>query len=242
MTNQGKPIYEQLADGIKLKILNNVWKIGDKIPSERDMAETYGIARMTVHKALIKLQKEGILSSEHGKGTFVIRRPEEIKKVELGAGSSSRLSLDIRSGGMTPSRVVLSMKKKLPEGNLADCFPQAEYVIELIRLMLIDEKPYAVQVASLPYHLFEDALRYNFKNCSLYEYMDSKGHYPKEIVSELKVEIIPEEYAPILKIPVGKNVFLFEYFGYDMEGILVEYTRSYNLPEYTAFKYVTKRY
>ncbi|HBI56137.1 MAG TPA: hypothetical protein DDY38_04850 [Firmicutes bacterium] len=240
MNKPAKPLYLQLSENIRQKILTGVYRPGDKIPSEREMSTAYGITRVTVRKALMDLLQQGVLESVQGKGTFVRRLPQEVKKVNLGTGSSSRLSVDIRSGGMTPSRIVLSLRKVPVAGEVCTCFHDDAFCVELTRLMLIDDTPYAIQVAHIPYGLFPDAQRYNFRDCSLYEYMESKGHRPKKILSELKAEPVPASYIRYLHIPEEKNVFSFKYFGYDTQGTLVEFTRSYNLPEYTAFKFVTK--
>ena len=69
--NLTDPLYRQLMDSIKHKIVSGELKIGDKIPSERAMAEQYGINRMTVRNALKKLEKEGIIKSHRGSGTYV---------------------------------------------------------------------------------------------------------------------------------------------------------------------------
>ena len=242
MNHYSQSIYLQLSDSIKQKIISGIYRPGDKIPSEREMSLAYGITRVTVRTALLQLQKEGILGSEQGRGTFVLRCPEDNRKiVHLGTGSASRLSVDIHSGGMTPSRVVISSKKVPTQGEVASYFHGMEYCIELVRLMLIDDTPYAVQIAYIPHKYFGDALRYDFKSCSLYEYMESKDRRPKRINSELKVEPLPAAYAKYLQCPAEKNVFSFKYFGYDKTGTLVEFTRSYNLPEYTASHLIVKQ-
>ena len=55
-----KPIYVQLMDSIKKKIQDGQLQVGDRLVSEREMSEQYGINRMTVRNALKKLQEEGL--------------------------------------------------------------------------------------------------------------------------------------------------------------------------------------
>ena len=64
--NQSAPIYQQLMNNIKQKIVNGELKVGDRLPSERVMAEKYGINRMTVHNAIKKMVEEGTLISKRG--------------------------------------------------------------------------------------------------------------------------------------------------------------------------------
>ncbi len=50
---------------------------GEKIPSEREMADTYGVNRMTVKNAISSLVEANILYRVHGKGTFVAKKETE---------------------------------------------------------------------------------------------------------------------------------------------------------------------
>ncbi|MGB9677400.1 MAG: GntR family transcriptional regulator [Candidatus Ratteibacteria bacterium] len=70
--------YEQIAKKIEEKINLGEFIPGTKLPSERKLAEEYGISNMTVNKALSLLVAKGLLKREHGNGTFVIRRNDII--------------------------------------------------------------------------------------------------------------------------------------------------------------------
>lgn len=237
--SQNIAIYKQLMDSIKKKIIAGELKIGDKLDSERAMSDQYGINRMTVRNALKKLEKEGILVSYRGKGTFVNEIPEIEDKVELGNNEILSLSMQIRQKGMKSTRQTLSLKKVKAEGELKDYFPNSTMVYEIIRLLLINDSPYALQKAYIPCHLFKDAERFDFEEFSLYDYMHDQGHRPKTMISYLKIESLPKEYLDIMNLDAKKKVFLFDYFGFDENRELVEYTISYHHPEYTSFKYIT---
>lgn len=240
MINKNKEyLYLQLADNIKKKIYNGTYEIGSKIPSERSMASAYGITRLTVRRALNQLISEGILVANVGRGTYVAKIPENDKRINLGEGSSSRLILDIRSGGMNPSKIVVDMKKI---DNKLELFPDEEKLFQLTRLMLIDDKPYAIQVANLPLSKFESIDRCDFKRESLYDYMDSEGHIPVRITSDLRIIDVPSEYIDYLKVRGDSKVFYFKYYGYDKNDELVEFTESYNLPQYTEYRFTIKRF
>lgn len=68
------PLYKQIAKNIKSKINSDVYKIGDKIPSQRVLAEQYDVSMITVKKAISDLINEEILYSRVGKGTYVARK------------------------------------------------------------------------------------------------------------------------------------------------------------------------
>ncbi len=239
MTNDA--LYVQLINSIKKKIEDGEYKINDKIMSEREMAQLYGINRLTVRNAIRHLREEGYLKSIQGKGTFVVKVPESHGKVKLGGYGDVSLSLSIKKGGINSSRIVLSLDKIDTPGNLKEYFTDSPQVYQLVRLSFINGLPYAIQECYFPCVYFHETERYNFADDSLYDYMDMQGHYPEKLTSYLQIADVPEKYSELLDMKKGKKVFFFNYTGYDRDDNLVEYTLSYNKPEYTVFNFSTKK-
>lgn len=65
------PIYEQVVNQIKAQIISGELKDGDVLPSVRSMAAELRISSLTVKKAYDYLEEEGLVTTVHGKGTFV---------------------------------------------------------------------------------------------------------------------------------------------------------------------------
>lgn len=70
-----RPVYRQIADHLRDAISDGRLSEGDQLPSEVQLMDHYGVARMTVRNALRVLQDEALVTSEHGKGVYVRRRP-----------------------------------------------------------------------------------------------------------------------------------------------------------------------
>ena len=66
-------VVDQVADEIKKEIVNGVWSEGDKIPSEGEFAESFGVNRLSVRLALEKLNTLGLIETRVGEGSFVKR-------------------------------------------------------------------------------------------------------------------------------------------------------------------------
>jgi len=64
------PLYAQLADALKGKMISGEIRPGDKLKSEAEMVEEYGVGRLTVRSALSLLVEAGYLEKAQGKGTF----------------------------------------------------------------------------------------------------------------------------------------------------------------------------
>src|SRR6478736_5443669 len=69
------PAFKQIAAGLRDAIGGGRLAPGDKVPSESQLMEHFGVARMTVRQALSELRAEGLLVAEHGRGVFVRERP-----------------------------------------------------------------------------------------------------------------------------------------------------------------------
>lgn len=79
ISNQSKePIYEQIKNQIKEKILNDELKEGDALPSMRKLAKDLRISLITTKRAYDELENEGFITSFVGKGSFVASQNMEL--------------------------------------------------------------------------------------------------------------------------------------------------------------------
>jgi len=82
------PIYEQIKEQIKNKIVSNELKIGELLPSIRSLARDLRISVITTKNAYEELEREGYVETVPGKGTYVasknreLMREEQLQKVE----------------------------------------------------------------------------------------------------------------------------------------------------------------
>ena len=87
------PIYIRIHNDLKESIEKGKWQVGDRIPAERELAEKYGVSRMTLRQAVQTLVDEGILERRVGSGTFVARK----KVQEKMSGTTSFYATDGKS-------------------------------------------------------------------------------------------------------------------------------------------------
>jgi len=73
-----KPKYRLIYQTLKNKILNQKYAIGDKLPSENQLAEEYGVSRITSKRALSELENDGLVSRQAGIGTIVKKNNLEV--------------------------------------------------------------------------------------------------------------------------------------------------------------------
>lgn len=77
------PRYAQLADLLRQRLARGVWTRGAKLPSIEDLMREFDVARVTVRQAVDLLAREGLLSPQAGRGTFVTAVPEMNRPLRL---------------------------------------------------------------------------------------------------------------------------------------------------------------
>jgi len=75
--------YQLVANELKAKIQQEGYKVGDLLPSENNLCDSYQITRTTARKALDELMKEGYIIRQHGKGSVVIERRKTLGLLTL---------------------------------------------------------------------------------------------------------------------------------------------------------------
>jgi GntR family transcriptional regulator len=68
-------VYVQLAEDLAKRIERGEFSVGARLPSEAELAQDYGTAKMTVRRALDILRDRGLIRTLHGRGSVVIATP-----------------------------------------------------------------------------------------------------------------------------------------------------------------------
>ena len=130
-SNSMSPLYQQLHDIILRKIQEEEYKVGDKIPSEEQIMDIYGVSRVTVRNAIKLLVEENVLVKKHGKGTFVAM-PVYVETMSAG-GSFSESGLQMKK---VPTTKIISIERKPARKRISEYLGVSEGT-EIIRLKRI---------------------------------------------------------------------------------------------------------
>jgi GntR family transcriptional regulator len=71
----GRPMYLQIMEQIKQKVAVGDWQRGAEIPSIRQLAVALSVSVITVKRAYLELEREGVIVTHHGKGSFIATDP-----------------------------------------------------------------------------------------------------------------------------------------------------------------------
>jgi GntR family transcriptional regulator len=112
-TSDPRPIYQQVADGIKELIAHGDLKEGTALPPVRQLAADLGVNLNTIATAYRELQREGLLVVKHGSGSVVASRTmTERSEEELVRPLRTALTQLVLSG-LSPSRIQRIVMREL---------------------------------------------------------------------------------------------------------------------------------
>lgn len=113
--NASKPIYLQLADRIQRQIISGELKAGEKLPSIRDMGIKYSMNPNTVQRAYSELERQGILETKRGQGTFVSEQQDllVLQRDKLKHEQIQQFVHVMREMGYSPSDILSGLEEYL---------------------------------------------------------------------------------------------------------------------------------
>ena len=71
LSQTGGPLYQQIVNQIKERIAFEEWSAGEEIPSIRQLAADLRVSVITIKRAYLELEREGVIVTQQGKGSFV---------------------------------------------------------------------------------------------------------------------------------------------------------------------------
>ncbi|HZV50621.1 MAG TPA: GntR family transcriptional regulator [Candidatus Dormibacteraeota bacterium] len=172
----GVALYAALRDELRRLIESEDLAPGDLLPSEPELVSRYGVSRATVRAALAELEREGLVTRQQGKGTYVSLPPMPRSLPEL-----TSFSEHLAARGMVPSGRLLDYRT----GSAGD-WPDSGHheagtrLVRVVRLRLADRRPVGLHTVYLPADIArrigftEDALRAD-PGLSLYRLLEEAG-------------------------------------------------------------------
>lgn len=213
------PLYLQLADAIRAGINEGHVRIGDALPSERELSHATRLSRVTVRKAIDTLLREGLLSKRHGSGTYIAPR------IEQPAGLLAGFSADMANRGAVPGSIWLEHRIGIatPEEAMTLALAIDANVTRLARVRTADGEPLAIERAVVPTTLLPTIEEIGD---SLYAALGARGHRPVRGLQRLQAALATAREAKLLSIPVGAAILRIDRRTFLANGTPVEFTRS----------------
>lgn len=223
MSKKNLPVYIQIHDQIREEIEKGKWEVGDRLPSERELAIAFGVSRMTLRQAVQALADEGILERKIGSGTYVAR--EKVQETMTGTTSFSDI---MKAQGKVPSSKTVSYFVTTPTSSEMEklSLESNQQIIRMERIRYADDLPICFEVTSIPYDLVKTYQK-NEITQSLYQTLTkSKRHDIGKSVQQVTAMVSSERISEYLDIKKGDAILRLKQVSYFKDGKPFEYVRS----------------
>lgn len=205
------------------RIHRKIYRAGQMIESETDLAKKLNISRMTVRKALDTLAQEGVIFKEKGRGTFVSRKPR-YAEFQYGVGFTQ----EAKKRGLTPSTKDAALKLCGATEDIARemHMETGDKVWEVTRVRCADGTPVVYACEYYNYLHCEDLNEEIIRN-SIYEHLEKKGISFAFLDQKLEAIPCPEHIADALEIAPDTPVILMSLTVYMKNGIPFNFGYEY---------------
>jgi GntR family transcriptional regulator len=224
------PLYHQVYLHLVDALAHGAWKRGDQIPTERELAASFGCSLITIRRALDELSREGRLERTRGRGTFVAEPP--IARNIIGPAGFAD---EIRSLGYQPYSMVVTARSEdatLAVANALAIPPHAP-VFYLERVRGADGLPLLLEQVRLPAALVPGLLEHDFsREASLWDVLRDDFGRPVEHYRELLSAIVPSaREAELLGLRSRRPAVQFEGIAFTTDDVPIEHSRTVVSPE-----------
>lgn len=231
--DSGVPVYAQIERRLGELIESGAIPVGERVPSERELAELTGVSRLTARAALDALARKGLLERGIGRrGSVVSRSKLTFDLTEFG-GFTEMVS---RHGIAATARVQKLSQTTAPRAVAAELqIPRGAPVYRVRRLRLAEDAPVALEDSWIPAGRFPGFLELDLRG-SLYAVMrDEYGIEPVHAIQRLEPTLANARQADALSVPRASPLMLVHRVAHCRAGIPVEFARDHHRGDRARF-------
>lgn len=233
-----QPLYDQLVDLLREKI-ENEWAPGDLLPSERNLCLTYGLSRTTVRLALAELERQGLVTRQHGRGTFVADTVQEATNLL----HTYSFTEQMEEMGRVPKTRILEFDKREAPRHVAERLEihLGDPIFRMKRLRIADDIPVMLEHTYVPATAFPNLSCEAVDHYGLYNIAEKVYHQTIAVAhEEFSASIAGMDDANLLNISEGAPILKLYRTTYNDKNEIIEYTRS--VARADQFKYKISHY
>lgn len=209
------PFYHQLRELLEEEIRGGRWAPGDRLPTESELCEQFGVSRSTVRQALAALESDAVAERQKGLGTFVAQARPQTWLVQSSDGVF-RQDLD-RMGHHVSTRVLRAVLEPLPRwaADALGAAPDADGVT-LERLRHVDGRAALYVVSHLPAFTAATVLAADLGGESLYDLLQREhGLEIHGARRTLEAVVAADRLARLLETAAGSPLAFVESVSWD---------------------------
>ncbi|MHB1175974.1 MAG: GntR family transcriptional regulator [Sulfuriferula sp.] len=227
------PLYTQIKEILRNRILDGTYKAHEQMPSESDLTRSFSVSRITVRQALGDLQKEGLIFKIHGKGTYV-SQPKAFQNLGKLQGFGEAMATmgyetfsQVISFKIVPADKVVAMKLGLDEN---------EMVSEIRRVRYLNRSPISLDVTYLPKSIGERLIKEDLAHRDIFLILENEYGYSLG-QAELQIEamLADESLGRLIQLQEGSPVLRIERLTFTTDNQPLDFEYLYYRGD--AFQY-----
>jgi GntR family transcriptional regulator len=227
-----RPPYRQIAAALRAAIGAGQLVAGDRLPSESELVERYGVARMTARQAIQELRTEGLVVAEHGRGVFVRSAPvvrrlasERFARRHRERGKAA-FSVEAEKTGYSASVDRIKVYEGPAPAGIAERLGLApgETVVIRDRRYLANNEPIETAVSYVPADLARGTAiaKQDTGPGGIYARLEESGHTLDHFREEVGARMPTPDERRALQLSPGVPVITLVRTAYDTQGRAVE--------------------
>ncbi len=232
-SDSGVPLYQQLKLWLQERIRSGDFGQDTPLPSERQLSESLLVSRATIRQAIDALERDGWVTKQHGKGTFVTQ-----VKVEQPLSRLSGFSENMRQAGIRASSKLLKAELAEPSEQVATALAlrPGEVVAVITRLRLAAKEALMVERSHLNYALTPRILEHDLTG-SLYKLL-TETYRLRLFEGEESIEVVRADswLAKQLKIKKKDPLLYTERIVKDDRQLAIEFVERYARADKCKFR------
>jgi GntR family transcriptional regulator len=209
------PLYFQLYDLLKQLILNGTLPRGERMPTEEQLAEAFGVSRITAKRAMDELAAEALVERRRGKGTHVTYQysPKPVRAPLVG------MLQEIESMARNTRAIVLTCEMLHPPQSIRDelGLPAGEMALHLVRVRERDGVKFGYYT-SWTRGLEKPRRKAVFEKTPRLTYFREHGLEINHVTQTISATAADTELARALDVPVGSPLLSLTRRSYRREG------------------------
>ncbi len=206
-----EPAYAQLVRILMGQIAAGVYRPGDRLPSEAQLCECYGVSPMTVRRVINILADQGLVVAEQGRGTFV--KPLQLTTATF---SLDRLQDLFRGGGQSSVRILEARIVPASERTARKlAIEPGQRTVYIRRLIFQNQDPVLLHRLHVVYDPTRPIIESEMEITALHGLFTGGGSDLKRGDLTIDVTTLTSEEAALLRSRGGAPAFRLEHVFYD---------------------------
>jgi len=234
----GIPLYVQIRESLREGINQGLLKRGQRLLSEEELAEQYGVSRVTVRQAIGDLIDDGLLYRTHGVGTFVARTQINRDHTRLTDFLENPLIQDRQAQVQILSKEIVPV---VPKVTRSLALQEGDPVVRVESLRSVDGEPITILREYVSRELFPASLENGLNSHSIWALLERNGCKVTHAVERIEARLADRISAPMLQVEEGAPILYKERTIFAGDGTPLEYQECFDRGDKYACTVVLRR-